>query len=175
MRDVKLRNTESKNGMLIPFIIKSGSLEGVVKANQSKNGKSTILRRIRLCLDKSEIEELIGDIESASNSLRRLSKSAALIHDMRSGSTKVSKFTKFLQRVRTQADRLYWVVADSFSSCCHDEHDTKLLLNDRLEQFKTTQKPISFSLAIMSPSTAGPGNLLSHSMQVDVLEDEASR
>ena len=160
--------------MLIPFIIKSGSLEGVVKANQSKIGKSTFLRRIRLCLDKNEIEELIGDIESASNSLRRLSKSAALIHDMRSRSTKVSKFTRFLQSIQPLANRLHSVIVDSLSSCCHDEHDTKLLLNDRLEEFKTRQKPISFSLAIMSPSDAGSGSLLSHGMQVDVLEDEAS-
>lgn len=167
-------NAESRTEMLIPFVMKSSSLAEVVEANKSKSGKSAFLRRIKLSLDNREIERLVGDIESASKRLRRLSKCATLAHDMRSASTKVSKFTKFFQRVRTQADRLYWVVADSFSSCCHDEHDTKLLLNDRLEQFKTTQKPISFSLAIMSPSTARSGNL-SHSMQVDVLEDEASR
>ena len=160
--------------MLIPFIMKSGSLAEVLKANKSKSGKSTFLRRIKLCLDKREIEELVWDIETASKRLRRLSKSATLVHDMRSASTKVSKFTRFLQSIQTQADRLYWVVADSLSSCCHDEHDTKLLLNDRLEEFKTMQKPISFSLAIMSPSAAGSGSLLSHGMRVDVLADEAS-
>ncbi len=93
---------------------------------------------------------------------------------MRSASKKVSKITRFLQCYQIQADRLYWVVADSLSSCCHDEHDTKLLLNDWWEQFKARQKPISFSLAIMSPSEAGSGSLLLHGMQVDVLEDEAS-
>ena len=161
--------------MLILFIMKSGSLAGVVRANKSKNGKSTFLRRIKLALNECEIEGLVGDIESASKRLRRLSKCATLVHDMRSASTKVSKFSKFLQSIRTQADRLYWVVADSLSSCCHDGHDTKLLLNDRLEQFITTQEPISFSLAIISPLEVGSGNRFSHSMQVDVLEDEASR
>ncbi|KAK0508478.1 hypothetical protein JMJ35_008754 [Cladonia borealis] len=150
----------------------SGSLAGVVEANKSKNGKSTFLRRIKLSLDKSEIEGLVGDIESASKRLRRLSKCAILVHDMRSESTKVSKFTKFLQSIRTQADRLYWVVAESLSSCYHNEHDTKLLLNDRLEQFITTQKPISFSLAIISPSEVGSRSRLSHSIQINVLEDE---
>ena len=161
--------------MLTHFIIKSGSLTGALEANKSKNGKSTILRRIKLSLDKGEIEGLVGDIESASKRLRRLNKCATLAHDMRSASTKVSKFTKFLLSIRTQADRLYGVVADSLSSCCHDEHETKLLLNGRLEQFITTQKPISFSLAIISPSEAGSGYRLSHSMQVDVLEDEGPR
>ena len=170
-----MRNAESRIRMLTQFIIKSGSLAGVVKANKSKNGKSTFLRRIKLSLDKGEIEGLVGDIESASKRLRRLSKCATLVHDMRSASTKVSKFTKFLQSIRTQADRVYWVVADSLSSCCHDEHDTKLLLNDRLEQFITTQKPISFSLAIISPSEVGSRNRLSHSIQIDVLEDEVFR
>lgn len=161
--------------MLIQFMTKSGSLAGVLNANKSKSGKSTFLRRIKLSLDKHEIEELVGDIDSASKRLRRLSKGATVVHDMRSASTKVSRFTKFLQSIRTQADRLYWVVADSLSSCCHDEHDTKLILNDRLEQFITTQKPISFSLAIISPSEVGSGNRLSRSMQVDVLEVEATR
>ena len=159
--------------MLTPFIMKSGSLAEVMKANKSKSGKSTFLQRIKISLDKREIEELVGHINSASKRLRRLRKSAILVHDMRSESTKVSEFTRFLQSIRTQADRLYWVVADSLSSCCHDEHETKLLLNDRLEEFKTRQKPISFSLAIISPSEAGSGSLLSHGMQGDVLEDEA--
>ncbi len=162
--------------MLIPFPTKSGSLAEVVKANKSKSGKTTFFRRIKLSLDKREIEELIWDIDGASKSLRRLSKSAALIHDnkMHSVSTKVSKFARFLHSIQTQADRLYLAIADSLSSCCHDEHETKLLLNDRLEQFKTRQRPISFSLAIMSPSEAGSGSLLSHNLQIDVLEDEAS-
>ena len=161
--------------MLIHFIMKSGSLEGVVKANKSKSGKSTFCQRIKLSLNKHQIDQLVGDIKSGSKSLTRLSRCVTSVHDMRSASTKVSKFTKFLQSIRTQAERLYWVVADSLSSCCHDEHDTKLLLNDQLEQFTTTQKPISFSLTISSPSEVGSGNRLSHKMQVDVLEDESSR
>ena len=172
MRAVKSRNAGSRNIKLISYIIKSGSLAEVVKANKSKSGKSTFLRRIKFSLDSREIEELIGNIDSASKRLRRLSKCAATVHDMRSASTKISKYTRFLHSIQMQADRLYAAVADNLSSCCHDEHDTKLLLNDRLEQFKTREKPTSFSLAIMSPSEAGSGSLLSHSVQIDVLEDE---
>ena len=174
MRAIKSRNAGSKNRKLISYIIKSGSLVEVVKANKSKSGKSTIMGRIRFSLDSCEIEELIGDIDSATKRLRRLSKSAAMVHDMRSASTNTSKYTRFLHSIQIQADRLYSAVADNLSSCCHDEHHTKLLLNDRLEHFKTREKPISFSLAIMSPPEAGSGCLLSHSVQVDVLEDETS-
>ena len=130
--------------------------------------------RIRFSLDSSEIEELIGHIDSATKRMRRLSKSAAMVHDMRSVSTSTSKYTRFLHSIQIQADRLYSAVADNLSSCCHDEHHTKLLLNDRLEHFKTRETPIAFSLATMSPPEAGSGSLLSHSVQVNVLEDDTS-
>ena len=51
--------------------MKFGSLAEVVKANKSKSGESTFLRRIKTSLDKREIEELVGYIESASKRLRR--------------------------------------------------------------------------------------------------------
>lgn len=174
MRAVKSRNAGSRNVKLISYIIKSGSLAEVAKASKSKSGTFTLLRRIQFALNSCKIEELIGDIDSASKSLRRLSKSAALVHEMRSAPTHISKFTRFLQSVQIEADRLYSAVGDSLSSCRHVEHDTKLLLNDRLEQFKTREKPSSFSLAIMSPSEGVSRVLLSHGVQVDVLEDDAS-
>ena len=129
---------------------------------------------MRFSLGEREIEQLSEGIDRASKRLRKLSKSAAIVHGMRSASTKISKFTTFLQSVQIEADRLYSAVGDSLSSCCHVEHDTKLLLNDRLKQFKTRERPISFSLAIMSPSEGISRILLSHGVQVDVLEDDAS-
>lgn len=120
---------------------------------------------MRFSLDEREIEQL---------SMRRLSKSAVIVHEIRSASTKSSKFTSFLQSVQIQADRLYSAVGDSLSSCGHVEHDTKLLLSDRLEQFKNRERPISFSLAIMSPLEGASRILLLHGVQVSVLEDDAS-
>ena len=81
--------------MLIPFIMKFGSLAEVVKANKSKSGESTFLRRFKTSLDKREIEELVRYIESASKRLRRWSESAALIHDMRSASTNFRNLPDF--------------------------------------------------------------------------------
>ena len=129
---------------------------------------------MRFSLDEREIAQLSKEVDGASKRLRRLSKSAAIVHEVRSAPTNISKFTRLLQSVQIEADRLYSAVGDSLSSCCHVEHDTKLLLNDRLEQFKTRERPISFTLAIMSPSEGVSRILLSHGVQVDVLEDDAS-
>ena len=174
VRAVKLRNAGSRNRKLAAYTIKTGSLAEIVKANKSTNRNPTFLRRMRFSLDEHEIEQLSKEIDRASKRLRRLSKSAVIVLELRSASIKSLKFTSFLQSVQIQADRLYSAVGGSLSSCCHVEHDTKLLLSDRLEQFKNRERPIYFSLAIMSPSEGASRILLSHGVQVNVLEDDAS-
>ena len=94
----------------------------------------------------SEISKAIQDLDSVANSLLRLTSLIASNQDSaeRFSSRKAKDLRRGLQQVRRFAVGLHQAILGAWRSNCHNHHEAKLLIEDRIESainmFKGTKK-----------------------------------
>jgi hypothetical protein len=115
---------------------RSGDLVAVIKANSAaKKGSLDIGKRVNLTLRKDGLEKAIRELDKSTGELERLQKLITSNHTAAAASTsrRSSKSAFILHRVRQLAERLHRAFSQHWLSGCHDVHEVKLLLDDRLD------------------------------------------
>ncbi len=139
-------------------------------------GKYGFKKRVKLSLNKDELQRRIDELDQATNTLGRLRQTSASLYDsgIQSSSRTIIKFENYLQRIQQHANSLYGAIAQRLISECHDEHGTKFYLEGRCAVLQKKALPINFKLAIevAEPPTV-EGNLR-HEIRIEVLEDHAA-
>jgi hypothetical protein len=136
---------------------RSGNLIAVIKANQTaKKGTFQITKRVKLTLSKDALEKAVRELDKSTGELERLQRLITSNHTtaVASSSRRSSKSAFILHRVRQLAERLHRAFSQHWSSGCHEVHQVKLLLNDRLD-FSPNHKhlrkgTVSFDLWVSS-------------------------
>lgn len=91
--------------------------------------------RLKLVLGITDMKEMIQEIDNCSNKLERFSKLAlSNCQAINSNSSRKSqKLAKAFRQIRGLAGGLYSAVLDGFRDECHDSHEARLYLEDRVE------------------------------------------
>lgn len=91
--------------------------------------------KIKLLLGITDIKNMIQEIDKACNALDRfLRLTLSNCQSTNSNSSRNSlKLAKAFRRIRGVAQGLYNAVRDGFQDECHDSHETRLYLDDRID------------------------------------------
>lgn len=91
--------------------------------------------RIRLALGITDMKDMIEEIDKCSSAVERFSKLAlSNCQSMNSNSSRRSqKLAKAFRQIRGLAGGLYNAVLDGFRDECHDSHEARLYLDDRID------------------------------------------
>ena len=114
----------------------TNDLVAIINANQRKTNLLTDLApRVKLLLGTTDIKATIEEIDGGTAALDRFSR---LILSNRQtmqsdSSRKAVKLAKALRHMRSFASTLYLAITDGFREQCHDTHETRLYLDDRVE------------------------------------------
>ena len=156
------------------LIAKSGNLQEVVRANESKGGRYEFRRRIKFSLRKDELERRISELIRSTDSLRRLRETSASLHDnsTQSSSRTITKFALFLQGIQRHAQSLYGAIAQRRAWGCHHEHGAKFYLEGRSAILLKRALPFNFKLAIEALEAGVTEGNLHSEIRIDVLEND---
>ena len=108
----------------------------IINANQEKaNILVDLAPRVKLLLGITDIKSTIQEIDDGTAALERFSR---LILSNRQtiqsdSSRKAVKLAKAFRHIRTFASTLYLAITDGFREECHDSHETRLYLDDRVD------------------------------------------
>ena len=108
----------------------------IINANQEKtNILVDLAPRVKLLLGITDIKSTIQEIDDGTAALDRFSR---LILSNRQtiqsdSSRKAVKLAKAFRQIRTLASTLYLAITDGFREECHDSHETRLYLDDRVD------------------------------------------
>ncbi|KAG8161123.1 hypothetical protein KVR01_009387 [Diaporthe batatas] len=111
-------------------------LVAIIQANQDKPSLMADLGpRLKLVLGITDMKEMIQEIDKCSNALERFSKLAlSNCQAMNSNSSRKSqKLAKAFRQIRGLAGGLYGAVLEGFRDECHDSHEARLYLEDRVD------------------------------------------
>ena len=156
------------------LIAKSGNLQQVVRANESKSGRYEFRRRIKFGLRKDELEQRIIELIRSTDSLRRLRETSASLYDnsTQSSSKTITKFAIFLQRIQRHAQSLYGAIAQRLAWECHHEHWANFYLEGRSAILLKRAMPLNFKLAIEALEAGVTEGNLRHEVGIDVLDND---
>ena len=113
-------------------------------------------KRISLTLRKDGLQKIIRELDKSTADLERLQRLIASTHTSAATSTSrsSSKSAHRLHRVRQLAERLHQAFSQHWSCGCHDMHEVKLLLDDRLDLILNHRRQrkgtIAFDLIVSS-------------------------
>lgn len=111
-------------------------LVAIINANQKKaNILVDLAPRVKLLLGITDIKATIQDIDDGTAALDRFSRLILLNHQTIQGdsSRKAVKLAKAFRHIRTFASALHLAITDGFREECHDSHETRLFLEDRVD------------------------------------------
>lgn len=91
--------------------------------------------RIKLLLGITDIKDMIQEIDKCSDGLERFSRlTLSNCQSINSISSRNSlKLAKAFRQIRTLADDLYQAVLNGFRDECHESHEARLYLDDRID------------------------------------------
>ncbi|KAI6370087.1 hypothetical protein MCOR25_004261 [Pyricularia grisea] len=115
------------------------NLLAIIDANQTKtNLIDELAPRIKLLCGITEMKTAIEDIDAGTSAIDRFSRLVLSNRQTVQANTsrKAAKLVKSLGRVRTMASGLYVALSEGFSGHCHDRHETRLYLDDRVDGAK---------------------------------------
>ncbi|KAL1874522.1 hypothetical protein Daus18300_003541 [Diaporthe australafricana] len=108
----------------------------IIEANQDKPSMMTDLApRIKLLLGITDMKDMIQEIDTACNALDRFSRlTLSNCHSTNTNSSRNSlKLAKAFRRIHGVAKGLYNAVLNGFQDKCHDSHQARLYLDDRID------------------------------------------
>ncbi|KIW11456.1 hypothetical protein PV08_10756 [Exophiala spinifera] len=162
---------------LVPSLKERTELSQIIEANKNaKRGQLDLVARISLIFVKDDLGNEIKELESRLNSMQRLVDlmSSNTQFNVANASLHSRRMAKAYMRIRNQADMLYLALANAWISQCHQNHDARLLLEDRVEEIKREKRLSShdgkercFQLIFSGGSPSQ--NTLWHESQVHVI------
>jgi len=111
-------------------------IQKIIDANKdSRCGETDFLARVSFAFAFNDINVDIEKIDAAVATLDRFFQRISCNRHLGESqpSRKATKLAKSLRRVREYADHLYVAVAHGWHSACHQQHEAKLFLDDRLD------------------------------------------
>ncbi|KAF3769616.1 hypothetical protein M406DRAFT_245590 [Cryphonectria parasitica EP155] len=111
-------------------------LRAIINANKDKSSlRDDLAPRIKLLFGITDINTMIEEIDAGTEKLGRfsmliLSNCKAMGRDP---SGKGTKLAKAFRRIRELAGGLYRAVQDGFRDPCHESHEVRLYLDDRID------------------------------------------
>ncbi|KAL8821754.1 MAG: hypothetical protein Q9191_007249 [Dirinaria sp. TL-2023a] len=120
-------------------------LHQIIGVNQDKDrGWRDFIPRVKLLFSASEINKAIQDLDSTANSLFRLTSLIASNQQPAEqlSSRKALTLGRGLRQARRVAIELHQTIRTAWKSSCHDNHEAKLLLEDRIENAAKTFKGV---------------------------------
>lgn len=112
------------------------NLIAIINTNQEKSSLlADLAPRLKLMLGITDIKATIQEIDDGTAALDRFSR---LILSNRQtissdSSRKAVRLAKAFRHIRTFASNLYLAITDGFREECHDSHETRLYLDDRVD------------------------------------------
>ncbi|KAK2607024.1 hypothetical protein N8I77_005733 [Diaporthe amygdali] len=147
------------SGLVPSYQGPTDDLVAIINANQGKPDLlADLAPRIKLVLGITDMKVMIQEIDEGTQTLHRFSSLAVSnCHAMGSNSSrKTLKLAKAFRQIQNLAGGLYEAVLDGFLDECHDNHEARLYLDDRIEiaqkvmhqrnKVKHNTPPISFEL-----------------------------
>ena len=111
-------------------------LVAIINASQEKtNILGDLAPRVKLLLGINDIKATIQEIDDGTAALERFSRLTLSNREtiQSSSSQKAVKLAKAFRHIRTFASTLYLAITDGFRDGCHDSHETRLYLDDRVD------------------------------------------
>ncbi|KAK6365892.1 hypothetical protein LTS17_010858 [Exophiala oligosperma] len=139
-----------KIARIAPPVKERCELSQIIEANKNaKRGQLDLVARITVQFVKDELSEEIRELESRLNSMQRLVEliSSNNQFNVANSNLKSKRLAKVYMEIRHQADMLYLAMANSWISQCHQHHEARLLLEDRVEEIKREKRLPSSSHA----------------------------
>ncbi|KAH0536892.1 hypothetical protein FGG08_006263 [Glutinoglossum americanum] len=113
-----------------------GNLLGIIKANQEANARQLdLVPRVKLTFGASELKSAIRDLDDTTNTLCHFARIMSSNRQLIEGTSprKAVKLAKALRRVRGSASNLYLAIFQGWRTGCHEKHEAKLFLEDRVD------------------------------------------
>ncbi|CAF9908296.1 hypothetical protein IMSHALPRED_006633 [Imshaugia aleurites] len=111
-------------------------LLAIINANKEKpNILVDLAPRVKLLLGITDIKATIQEIDDGTAALDRFSRLTLSNRQtiQNDSSRKAVKLAKAFRHIRTFASTLYLAITDGFQEKCHDSHETRLYLEDRVD------------------------------------------
>ena len=111
-------------------------LVAIIDANQEKpNIMADLAPRVKLLLGITDLKATIQEIDDGTAALERFSRLTLSNREtiQSDSSRKAVKLAKAFRHIRTFASTLYLAITDGFRDECHDSHETRLYLDDRVD------------------------------------------
>ncbi|KAI9645502.1 hypothetical protein NHQ30_006242 [Ciborinia camelliae] len=157
-------------------------LLGIITANREAHPKQLdFIPRVKLLFGVNELKDFVQDLDDTTNRLSSFTR--IVISNRQIGNEKTSpksiKLAKALRQVRGFASNLYTGLCQGWKADCHNEHEAKLFLEDRLDAVtnilrsrgRSTLKPtLDFKLIFVAG--ADQGHLSWNEAAVRVYHDE---
>lgn len=125
------------SSIMLIFCQDSANISKILEANKDTK-KLELGSRISLVIHKKDFDEECQRLESSLHSLHRLHDLISSNHELAGDrpSGKAKSLARAFMKLRAHAENLYLAVSKSWVVHCHQKHEAKLFLEDRLEESK---------------------------------------
>ncbi|PQE29589.1 hypothetical protein CJF30_00009219 [Rutstroemia sp. NJR-2017a BBW] len=123
---------------LVPSISGSTSdLLQIIEANQKATKQPSIIPRVKFTYSSKTLMLLVEDLSEKTEGLRRLMNLLSSSHQIiqTNQSRKSTRIAKALRQVRSVANDLQLALSKAWKADCHNKHEVKLFLEDRVDNF----------------------------------------
>lgn len=134
--DIVKKVAENISGLVPAHQEPTDDLVAIINANQEKtNIMVDLAPRVKLLLGINDIKATIQEIDDGTAALDRFSRLTLSNRQtiQSNSSRKAIKLAKAFRQIRTFASILYLAITDGFREKCHDSHETRLYLDDRVD------------------------------------------
>ena len=142
----------------------SDDLLEVIKANKDADRKQLdLLPRARLLFNGTQLKEAIRDLDDNTESFRRFADAVMSNRQPveQTSSRQAVKMGKAFRKVRSFAMDLHRAILQAWKSGCHDNHEAKFFLEDRVDTAvnlqkqskKESQSKLTFNLIFVASTT----------------------
>ncbi|KAL2441985.1 hypothetical protein ABEF95_017033 [Exophiala dermatitidis] len=176
------RHLITKVARLVPSIKKSRELSLILEANkQSEKGWSDLKARISLTFKIKDFDKDCEKLRISIGTLDRLQRLISSNHQMaeQKPSRRAKKLATALWRMRNYAEDLYLALFQRWGVDCHQSHEVKLLLEDRIQELgnppnriRKQDLPLQAFRLIFASDICAPNCLWHESMVYIVGQDQ---
>jgi len=149
----------------------------IIQENRDAKRKHLdILPRVKLMLGAEDFKQITADLDNTTNSLFRLT---SLVSSNRQAtglriSREARSIAKALRRAHESASNLYVAISHAWQDDCHEEHEARLFLEDRILDSTSSRRlgkpPLAFPLTF--EATISEKRTVWHEAVVRVLHDD---
>jgi hypothetical protein len=155
----------------------------MMKANQPlKHGDQSFFKRLRFSMRKDDLEEIIKELDRTSQILSRLRETSQEANQaiMQLPSVKTTKLISIFQQIQKRAYSLYGAIIKSWGKSCHDRHNARLYLDNRMDILETglkgkrLGKPPAIEFTVTLEGTGLQGKSMCHTCSIETLSSKDS-